>query len=147
MTDVNELTLEFVKSVSWTEVPQELTQEDYAEIIRRSIRMLYIATGRELSYTDALYSEDENGTVFFQETLSSAERDYVLITAEILFYKRVQNDVSQMISYTTDALSVANGDKPYANLKATLEDREKERMRLHSKMIRYKFSGIEEASE
>ena len=44
------------------------------------------------------------------------EQEYVLVTAEISFYKKVQTSVSDLVSYTTDAMSVSHGDKPFANL-------------------------------
>jgi hypothetical protein len=46
-------------------------------------------------------------------------------------------DVNNSFGYSTNALTVTNADKPYANLKDTLEDIQHERRIAFNKMIRY----------
>ena len=65
------------------------------------------------------------------------EIEYIICLCKIEFFKRVQTDVNNAFGYTTDALSVTNADKPYANLKNTLDDLEHERRILFNKMVRY----------
>ena len=43
------------------------------------------------------------------------EEAYILICAQIEFFRKVQSDVNNIVGYTTDALTVTNADKPYTN--------------------------------
>ena len=65
------------------------------------------------------------------------EEKYVLLTAQIRFFKKVQSDVNNIVGYTTDALSVTNADKPYAHLQDTIEGLERERRITYYKMTRF----------
>jgi len=62
---------------------------------------------------------------------------YALVTAEIAFYTKVQKTVDTLTSYSTDALSVTHGDKPFANLQTTIVDLKTEQRQLWYKMTRY----------
>lgn len=75
----------------------------------------------------------------FSETLPIDEEKYVLLVAQIAFFKKVQSDVNNIVSYTTDALSVANADKPYAHLQDTISNLENERRIVFYKMTNYSF--------
>ena len=56
---------------------------------------------------------------------------------EIELYRKVQTSVNELTSYTTDAMAVSHGDKPFANLQTTIMDAESKRERIWYKMIRY----------
>lgn len=68
------------------------------------------------------------------------EEEYVLLCAQIGFFNQVKTDVNNIVGYTTDALSVTNADKPYANIKDSIEKLENERRITYYKMIRYVMS-------
>lgn len=75
--------------------------------------------------------------VSFAVELKPDEIEYVLAHAEVMFYRKVQTTVNELTSYTTDAMAVAHGDKPFANLQQTINDaRTRERM-YWFKMPRY----------
>ena len=76
---------------------------------------------------------------FFNADLPIDEEKYVLLTAEIAFFKKVQSDVNNIVGYTTDALSITNADKPYAHLQDTIRDLESERRIVFFKMTSYTF--------
>ena len=59
------------------------------------------------------------------------------MTAEIDLYRKVQSSVNELTSYTTDAMTVSHGDKPFANLQTTIDDAESRREKIWYKMIRY----------
>lgn len=59
------------------------------------------------------------------------------MSAEIFFYEKVQTQVDQLTSYTTDALGVTHGDKPFANLQQKIGSLEAERRQIWYKMTRY----------
>lgn len=90
--------------------------------------------------------EQENGemmqTYYFQPDLSIDEEKYVLLVAQILFFKKVQSDVNNIVSYTTDALSITNADKPYAHLQDTINNLENERRIVFYKMTDYSFYHV-----
>ena len=73
------------------------------------------------------------------------------MTAEIAFYQKVQKTVDTLTSYTTDALSVTHGDKPFANLQQTITDLKAEQRQIWYKMTRFHhlYGGLrhEEKSE
>lgn len=73
----------------------------------------------------------------FSDTLPLDEQMYVLVSAEIRFYQKVQTTVDALTSYSTDALSVTHGDKPFANLKETIDGLKEEQRVLWYKMVRY----------
>ena len=104
----------------------EMEEADYQEIVRQAIRHLYVMTGRHTQYAaDAL------------PELDADEYEYVLTTAEIGFYRRVQSDVNRIVGYTTDAMSITNADKPYANISQTIAELTNRQRILYYKMTRY----------
>lgn len=69
--------------------------------------------------------------------LDADEYEYVLTTAEVSFYRRVQSDVNRIIGYSTDAMTITNADKPYANLSQTIAELLARQRVLYYKMTRY----------
>lgn len=70
------------------------------------------------------------------------EKVYIMLCARMGFFKKVQSDVNNTFGYSTDALTVTNADKPYVNLKNTLEELDNERRIVYYKMYRYAL-GVE----
>lgn len=134
--DVTHLAEEQREKTAWQRTPEELEAQDYIKMIVRGIRKLYVDTGRALEYSTELLNENE-GVVTFANDLALDEEEYVLLYAQIEFYKRVQTDVNNIVGYTTDALTVTNADKPYAHLQDTIDNLEKERRIVYYKMIRF----------
>lgn len=75
--------------------------------------------------------------MFFADDLPLDEREYVVVSAEIDLYRKAQTAVNELTSYTTDAMAVSHGDKPFANLQQTIMDAERLREQIWFKMIRY----------
>ena len=61
----------------------------------------------------------------------------MLTTAEIGFYRRVQSDVNRIVGYSTDAMSITNADKPYANISQTIAELSNRQRILYYKMTRF----------
>lgn len=61
----------------------------------------------------------------------------MLISAQIAFYQKVQTEVDAITSYSTDALSVTHGDKPFANLQTMITDLQSRQRMIWYKMTRY----------
>ena len=116
---------------AWQRTPEPLSMSDYYKMISYGVKRLYVDTGRAQAYRRDLLTD--------MQELPPDEELYVLLVAQIAFFKRVQTDVNNIVSYTTDALSVANADKPYAHLQDTINDLENERRILFYKMVDYSF--------
>ena len=140
-TSINELAQKLQYLVSWQETPVEMTFEDYLVFTKMGFEEMIIDTGRATDFNrSSFYTEqDEEGNIIEMNSydLLIDEEAYVVLCAQIHFFRRVQTDVNEMVSYTTDALSVTQGDKPYANLQNTIKDLMEDKRRLFHKMRRY----------
>jgi hypothetical protein len=136
-TALTELIEELKDDTRWQKTPLPLLDSDYLNMTKRAIRQLYVDTGRASVYHNGLFTEEAEGNVTFSETLPADEIEYVLICARINFFKRVATDVNNIVGYVTDALTVTNADKPYANLKDTMDRLENERRIKYYKMHRF----------
>lgn len=103
------------------------TLSDYEDVIKKSLREMYVDTGRASVFNKYTITRDENDELIFSADIGIDEIEYILILARIRFYKSVQARYNTMTSYTTDALSVTGGDKPYANLKNDIAEMQNER--------------------
>lgn len=107
-------------------------------MIVAGLKTLYIDTGRAFEWREGMvHIDDDTGYTVFDRDLGIDEEKYVLLTAMIEFFQKVQGDVNTMVSYTTDALSVTNADKPYAHLQDSIEKNENERRIVYYKMSQY----------
>jgi hypothetical protein len=141
-TDLNELIEELKDNTSWQKTPLPLMDYDYIKMVKRAIRQLYVDTGRASVYNNDLFTEDDSGNPVLSATLLADEIEYVLLCAQIQFFKRVATDVNNIVGYVSDALTVTNADKPYVNLKDTMDRLESERRIKYYKMHRYSMSSV-----
>ena len=144
MTNVDELTEELMSYVEFQQLPRTIDYDEYRAMVVRGIRKLYVDTGRSGSYTGVLYTiNDDDGKLYFRDDLGADEVEYVLILSQMEFYRTIRASVNEMVSYTTDALSVTQGDKPYANITGTLNELENEGRIVYFKMIPYTIAVTE----
>lgn len=137
MTDIVLQAERLYGRIEWQNVPDVVAKEDQTVLISDSIRNLYVMTGRALLFDENMFTKDEDMYISFSEDQKLDEQEYVLVIAEIDFYRKVQTSVNELTSYTTDAMAVAHGDKPFANLQQTIDNaRTRARMQWY-KMIRY----------
>lgn len=106
-------------------------------LVSDAIRHLYVMTGRALSFDENMFIKDGEYFLYFTVDLPLDEREYVILNAELAFYKKVQSSVDELTSYTTDAMAVTHGDKPFANLQQKIEGVENLINQVWYKMIRY----------
>ena len=118
--------MELKQRTEWQDVPVQLTEADYQEIVHQAIRHLYVMTGR---------SEQYDGETAIM--LNADEYEYALTTAELSFYRKVQSDVNRIVGYSTDAMSITNADKPYANISQTIAELSNRQRILYYKMTRF----------
>lgn len=137
MTDLIELAHEQYDRIQWQTVPDDVTREDLTAFIARGVRDLYVKTGRAANFNEEMFTRSGDLYTSLSETLPLDEQQYVLVTAEIYFYSKVQTTVDAQTSYSTDALSVTHGDKPFANLQQKIADLKIDQRQIWYKMTRY----------
>lgn len=140
MTDVVALAKRLHRKIEWQIVPQDVGQEDLTEMIVEGIRRLYVMTGRSALFNMNKFTQDNGLYISFSDDLETDDEEYVIVCAQIDFYQKVQSDVSTLTSYSTDAMSVSHGDKPFANLQQRQDDLKSEQRQIWYKMTRYHFA-------
>lgn len=140
MLNITKMAEELKELTAWQETPEVLWDDQYQDMIIRGIKRLFIDTGRAILYNAASYQrfmEDDAEYFGYDGTFEIDEERYIMICAQMEFFKRVQSDVNNIIGYSTNALTVTNADKPYENLKDSLLNLENERRILFFKMVRF----------
>lgn len=138
-TSLTKMAFALQDETSWQRTPQTLRLDDYVQMIQNGIKRLYIDTSRASEFNYNMISDSNGSEVIFSQDLPIDEEEYVMVCAKINFFRRVATDVNNIVGYTTNALSVTNADKPYSNIKNTLEDLENERRIIFYKMTNYSF--------
>ena len=136
-TSITDLAGELQEMTEWQRTPVPLSLEDYTRMVTRGLERLYVDTARASAFHKDMIRREDDESVTFSEDLLVDEKLYVLICAQIDFFKKVGADVNNIVGYTTDALSITNADKPYANIKDSIASLEKERRITYYKMARY----------
>lgn len=110
----------------------------YGAIVN-GIEDLFVVTGRAGSYDSYSYVYDpETGKPSeFSYTLKLDEKLYVLAHAQIVVYSKVRTQYTELLGYTTNALTVTNADKPYAYMTGTIDELKKQKELYYYKMVRF----------
>lgn len=137
MTDVVNLARRLFQRIEWQSVPDAVGEDELIEFVADAIRYLYVMTGRTMQFTEDMFISEDGLYVQFAGDLMLDEQEYVLVTAEIAFYRKVQASVDNITSYTTDAMAVTHGDKPFANLQQKIADLDVRQRMIWYKMARY----------
>jgi hypothetical protein len=75
--------------------------------------------------------------LYFEDDLKTDEKKWVILTAAIDFFRKVQSQYDGLTSYTTDAMAVTHGDAPFKNLGAKIDDLKGERDVVWWRMVRH----------
>ena len=143
MTDVVDLAHRLYKRVNQQTTPAEVGWSDLVHIIIEAIEDLYVISGRSSQFSEDMFEMDDSGsTCTFSDDLALDERKWVIKKAEVEFYKWVQASVDDQTSYSTDAVSLTHGDKPYEHIGETIQDRKDELNRIWYDMTRYNQLGV-----
>lgn len=138
---VSDLASSLERKTKWQKTPMPLSEFDYVDMVKDAIKKLYIDTGRASVFHSSMFKTDIDGEVFLQTDLPIDEEAYVMLCAQLGFFERVATDVNNIVGYVTDAMTVTNADKPYANLKDTMDRLERERRICYYKMARYTIAS------
>lgn len=140
MTDITKMAQELYENVQFQRTPSEIKTVQYCKLILRGIRRVYLDTGRAAIYTDGMIGYDEDDPeipVSFASDFMLDEYEAIMLAAQIEFFRMVQADVNNIVGYSTDALTVTNSDKPYANLADTIRGLEARYQSAIYKHVRY----------
>lgn len=138
MTDMRETYEEFLMAVSRYTPLVPLNDVDKFIIFKRGIRRMFIDTGRADKYDPAMFTENRLDNVNFE--MGHDEQYYVLLAAQVAFYKQMAADVSQpnrITQHKTDALTVTFSDKSNAELVGRIADIEQEMREIYHKMPQF----------
>lgn len=143
MTDVVALAQKLNRKIKWQQVPETVDWVDQVDLITDAIETLYVISGRNHQFSEDLFEKDEDGVIIsFANDMTLAEREWVLLRAQVEFYKAVQSSHDDDTSYTTDAMSVTHGDKPYEHIGQTIDRLEKEMAVIWTRMVEYNQLGV-----
>ncbi len=137
MLNATEIANELQELTAWQETPEELTADDYKKIVVRAVRKFFVDINHPTEFDPDLWIIGDNDNLLYDRVFLLDEEEYIKLLCQIEFFKKVQSDVNNAFGYTTNALSVTNADKPYANLKDTISDLQHERRIVFNKMVRY----------
>lgn len=137
MVEIETLANKLQRRTEWQRTPQVLYLEDYCELVCDALRQLFILTGRAAQFDEGKLTIEDEMPVRYDAVLRADELEWLLVEAEICFFRRVQQDVNNLIGYATDAMTITNADKPFVNLQNTLRDLEHRQRVLYYKMPQY----------
>lgn len=140
MLNITQLADWLKEQTEWQETPIPLTNKNYEHMVIDGLERLFVDTGRAAEYDESKYisvETPEEAYYGYDATFPLDEKRYIQICSQINFFSKVQSDVNNTFGYSTDALTVTNADKPYANLKDTIEKLDNERRIIYYKMVRY----------
>jgi len=135
--NVTEVAEELKELTAWQETPEKLDTSDYVKMVVRAIKKFFVDINHPTDYDPYLWTTNDKNETCYDRDFPLDEEEYIKILCRMEFFQRVQMDVNNSFGYSTNALTVTNADKPYANLKDTLEDIQHERRIAFNKMIRY----------
>ena len=166
MTDLVKLAQRLHRRIKWQEIPEELYSSDLIDMLEDAIRMLYVISGRTFQFSDDKFvvveepdedaeTQEEPGNTgeeekedelkpgtYFDDDLELDEQEWILLEGEIAFYNLALSNVDDLQSYTTDAMAVTHGDKPYKNIKQTVDDRKSKQNDVWVRMVRFNQLGV-----
>ena len=142
MTDIGKLCEKLYNKIEWQKMPIVNSSKEYKNMLINAVvaglEDLFVVTGRAASYYSYEYVRDDDGNISeFSYDLPLDEELYVLCFAQIDILKKVRNQYTELLGYTTNALSVTNADKPYVYITGTISELENRMKIYYYKMVRY----------
>ena len=120
--------------------PYETLDDLLRQSVKTALRRLFIVTGRALMFA-GLTIVDTADTFTIDCDLPPDEYEWTLLEALKTLLGLVLASVNNIVSYTTNALSVANADKPYQYVSASIASRLAAQNDVFLRMVRYTHLG------
>jgi len=143
MTDIGKLCEKLYSKIEWQKMPLSMSTDEQeimlVNAIVEGIKDLFVVTGRAVTYYGFTYTEDPGtGLVSeFSYDLLLDEEMYVLCKAQMEVFSKVRTQYSDILGYTTNALTVTNADKPYSYLTGTINELKDQLKIYYYKMVRF----------
>jgi hypothetical protein len=128
LTDINSIKLQIRTNFRNQRTPVTYTDSDYLAFSVLGCKRFYRDTGKETLW-DTEFSVDT-----LSRDLNVTEYEYCVLSAEIELIKSIRNYWNTMVSYTTNALTIANAFKPFEFMEAQIKEKENELIGLFHKM-------------
>lgn len=106
------------------------------QAVKTALRRLFITIGKALTFTSYTIT-DEVDVFNIDYDLPPDEYEWVLLEAVKVLLGLVLASVNNIVSYKTNALSVANADKPYQYVSASMAARLAAQNEVFLRMVRY----------
>lgn len=141
MTDIGKLCSKLYGRIEWQRLPSTINAIDKEKMLINAIvygiEDLFVVTGRATSYYQYSYTYENEIESEFSYDLGLDEELYVLCSAQRYFFDKVRAQYTDLLGYTTNALTVTNADKPYSYMTGTIKELD-EKMRIYFyKMVQY----------
>lgn len=105
--------------------------------IIEAIEDLFVVTGRANAYSNYTWEYEDGHASEFSYDLKVDERMYVMCYAQIAVYSKIRTQYTNLLGYTTNALTVTNADKPYAYITGTINELRDRLQLYYYKMVRF----------
>lgn len=106
------------------------------QAVKTALRRLFITIGKALTFTSYTITDEDNVFSIDYE-LPPDEYEWALLEAVRVLLGLVQMSVNNIVSYKTNALSVANADKPYQYVTDSMAARLAAQNEVFLRMVRY----------
>ena len=137
MTDIAELAVKLNRKIEWQKLPAGMSRSEKNYMLQSAIiegiENLFVVTGRAAAYENYVTKDEDE----FNYDLLLDEKLYVMCYAEMVVYQKVRTQYTDLLGYTTNALTVTNADKPYAYMTGTIDELKKRLELYYYKMVRF----------
>lgn len=141
MTDIGALCKKLQAMIEWQKLPVNTSAAEIEVMINdaiiEGIEDLFVVTGRANMYENYSQTYDDGVASEFSYDLRLDERMYVMCYAQIAVYSKVRTQYTELLGYTTNALTVTNADKPYAYITGTINELRGRLQLYYYKMVRF----------
>jgi hypothetical protein len=127
-TDINTIKSQLQKNFKNQRTPSTYTDDDYLDLAIEGCKKFYVDVGLEDNW-DSEFSVDS-----LSRTLDITQLRYCTVAAEIAFIDSIRTYWNTLISYTTNALKIANADKPFKAFSEMRKEKERELIDLFHRM-------------
>ena len=121
----------------WQSAPRPLSNQDFNIMVYRALRLFFSDINRPDEYDPNLITTDGDGMYVYDRDFNINELEYILCLAKLSFAQKVQSQIDDMPSYSTDAIKVTGMADVWKNLKSKIGDLQDERRIRFNKMVEY----------
>lgn len=145
MTNVIDLANRVYRQMKYQQFPEPVSWRDLTFTVEDAIRSLYTTIGKgnetPIDYK-FIIGDGGDHVAGFEDDLTHNQCEWVVLEAQILLFKAVQAAHDDDVSYTTDAMSLTHGDKPFEHIGQTIDKLEYDRNQVWYRMVPLNTMGV-----